>query len=292
MPDHPGEPPRVRTVGERIDARTRERRAAAESRARRRPVDPSPPGAAPPDLRTKARLLARIAVFGVFVLALYLVLHRLTYLIFAPELEVIRTILPAEGLSAGEPVTLGVVVRNRGPAAGASFVVAVTEDVETEGPTLQVPPRDSALIPVRVTLNSGVNSVSLVVFDGWRGVRELRAFRNLAVGVEPRSLDIEVAERATRGDSLRLAIPWSNPGMTRETVLPVVVFRSDGGGPPFDQEGPPFHMEPLESRTLEFSLDTWPLRAGKYLLEVYLEAPGRERVARGKSPHLVEVSEP
>ena len=291
MPDPSGDLPRVRTVGEKVEERTRRRRAADEGRAKRRRTD-SHPGAGPPTLLEGAGLLVRIAIFATLLLVGYLTLRQLTHSVFAPELEVIRPIVPEGGLRAGEPVTLGVVVRNRGPSPGASFVVAVTGDVETEGPTLDVPARDSAIIPVRVTLNSGMNGVSLVVFDGWRGVRQLQAFRNLSVGVEPRSLDLKVPERAARGDLLTVAFPWSNPGLMQETVEPVAVFRPEGGGAPLDQEGPTFQLGPGESRTLEFALDTWPLRAGRYVLEVYLEAPGRERVARGYSSQLLEVTEP
>ena len=180
---------------------------------------------------------------------------------------------------------------------GAFFVVPLGFSVGgafegPEGPTLDVPPRDTALIPVRVTLNSGTNAVSLVVFDGWRGVREVLAYRNLSVAVAPRSLDIEVPEQVARGQKLTLAIPWSNPGMSREMVVPVVVFRPQGGGPPDDQEGPTFELEPGESRTLDFDVDTWALRSGRYSLEVYLEAQGRERVARSLYPHSLEVTEP
>jgi hypothetical protein len=291
MPDPSREPPRVRTVGETVDARVRERRAADQRQSRRRgsdrhPRDPSF------DRRARAGLIGRFALFVGILLLAYILLRQLTYVVFAPELEVIRPIVPDGGLTAGEPVTLGVVVRNRGPLSGASFVVAVTGDVETEGPTLDVPPRDTAFIPVRVTLNSGTNAVSLVVFDGWRGVRELRAYRNLSVGVEPRSLDIQVTEQVARGQLLTLAIPWSNPGMSRETVVPVVVFRPEVGGAPQDQEGPTFQLEPGESRTLDFAVETWSLRAGRYTLEVYLETQGRERLARGISPHSLEVTEP
>jgi hypothetical protein len=216
----------------------------------------------------------------------------LTYIVFAPELEVVRPIVPEGGLNAGEPFTMGVVVRNRGPLSGASFVVAVSGDVETEGPTLDVPARDTALIPVRLTLNSGRNAVSLVVFDGWRGVRQLRAYRNLPVGVQPRSFDIEVPEQVVRGDLVSIAVPWSNLGMAAETVTPVLVLRPEGGGAPLDQEGPEFQLRAGEARTLEFTLDTWFLRAGRYSMEVFLEAPGRERVAQGSSPHSLEVMEP
>jgi hypothetical protein len=274
-----------------VDARIRGRRPVDPRRSLRRGGG-QPPSGSSFDLRARLGLVGRLVLFIGILLSVYILLRQLTYVVFAPELEALRPIVPDGGLAAGEPVTLGVVVRNRGPMSGASFVVAVVGDVETEGPTLDVPPRDTALIPVRVTLNSGTNAVSLVVFDGWRGVREVLAYRNLSVGVEPRSLDIEVPEQVARGQKLTLAIPWSNPGMSREMVVPVVVFRPQGGGPPEDQEGPTFQLEPGESRTLDFDVDTWTLRSGRYALEVYLEAQGRERLARSLSPHSLEVTEP
>ena len=282
----------VRTVGERVEQRIRQRREAAAKTPRRRRPDPSHPGALPPSLQDKVGLAGRIAAFGVAIVAGYILFRQLTYAIFAPELEVIRPIVPEAGITAGEPVTMGVLVRNGGPISGASFVVAVAGDVELEGPTLDVPAGDSALIPVRLSLNSGLNDVSLVVFDGWRGVRRLESYRNLSVTVKPRLFDVHVLEQAERGDALKVAVPWSNLGVSAETVTPVVVFRPVGGGAPLDEEGPAFELAPGEARTLEFEIDTWPLEAGRYSMDVFLEAPGRERVAQGRFPHSLEVTQP
>jgi hypothetical protein len=183
--------------------------------------------------------------------------------VFAPELEVIRPLLPEGGLTAGEPVTLGVVVRNRGPLAGASFVVAVSGDVEVEGPTLDVPARDSALIPVRLRLNSGTNPISLVVFDGWRGVRRLHSFRDLAVRVPVRTVEVELASsQVRRGDAVEFSLGWSNLGTASEVIVPVVVFREVGGGPPIVDQGPELSVAPGESLRLAHAVDSWPLRAG------------------------------
>jgi hypothetical protein len=201
--------------------------------------------------------------------------------------------LPEGGLSAGVPVTMGVVVRNRGPITGASFVVAVAGDVEVEGPTLDVPARDTALIPVRLTLNSGTTPVSLVVFNGWRGVRRLQAFRNIPVHVAVRTVALEVAPaRLGRGDQATLSWDWSNPGAAPELVTPIVVFRALEGGSPIIEEGQAIPLGPGEARTLALTVDSWPLRAGSYTVEVFLEAAGRGRVARGSSPEPLEVTEP
>jgi hypothetical protein len=282
---------RVRTVGEKVAERSRERRAAARDEARRRGDDPIHPSASPPTPHEAAQVAGRIAVFAIVVVLAFVMLRRITYVAFAPDLEVVRAVVPDTGIAAGAPVTMGVVVRNRGPQAGASFVVAVSGDTEVEGPTVTVPPRDSAWVPVHLTLDAGGNAVSLVVFDGWRGVRRLRSFRDLPVVVERRVFDVQAPDQAERGQSLKVSLSWSNLGVASARVVPVVVLRPIEGGYPLETKGPDFELAPAESRVLEFTLDSWVLRPGRYSMDVFLESPGRERVAQATSPRSLEVTE-
>jgi hypothetical protein len=282
---------RVRTVGERVAERTRERRAVARNTPDRRGQDASNPAALPPTPREGSALAGRILLFGVVVLLGFVLLRRTSYVVFAPELEVVRAVVPDSSIVAGEPVTMGVVVRNRGPQAGASFVVAVAGGTEVEGPTVTVPPGDTAWVPVHFTLDSGSSAVSLVVFDGWRGVRRLRSYRDLPVSVEPRLFEVQAPDQAQRGQWLKLSVPWSNLGVASARVVPVVVLRPMEGGFPLESQGPDFELAPAESRVLEFTLDSWVLRPGKYSMEVFLESPTRQRVARAGSSRALEVTE-
>jgi hypothetical protein len=240
------------------------------------------------------RLLSRLAAFLALVLLAYLIVAKASHLLFAPDLEVLRVHLPA-GVTAGESDTLGVVVHNRGSVTGAAFVVAVLADgFEVEGATLVVPPGDSLLVPVALKFEGGLNFVSLLAFDGWRGARRLETFRDLSVPVAPREIppeEVTLPARASRGDSLPVVVPWTNLGMTSETVVPVVVFRPENGGLPLDITGPAEVVAPGEEKTLAFALDSWPLAAGSYRVQIFLNSARGGRIARASAPLALEVSD-
>lgn len=241
------------------------------------------------------RILGRITVFLVLVGIVYWGVRTLSYVIFGPELEVVRGIAPDESLAAGAPVTLGVVVRNRGLMEGAAFVVAALgEGVEVEGPTLDVPAKDTALIPVRVTLPSGERELSLVVFDGWRGVRRLTTLRGIPVSVRPqeiRASDIAMPEVATRGEHITVSFPWTNLGRVEETLVPVVVFRPAGGGPPVAAEGKPLEVSPQRRADVRFTVDTWRLSPGRYSAQILVRSQAGHRVGRGSDRLVLNVRE-
>lgn len=241
------------------------------------------------------RIFGRILVFLVLVAVVYWGVRTLTYVVFGPELEVVRAITPESSLEAGTPVTLGVVVRNSGLMEGASFVVAALgEGVELEGPTLDVPAKDSALIPVRISLPSGERELSLVVFDGWRGVRRLTTLRGIAVSVRPQEIavsDVTMPQTATRGESVTVSFPWSNLGRVEETVVPVVVFRPMTGGPPVAAEGRPSQVSPQRQTSLTFAVDTWRLSPGRYSAQVLVQSQLGDRVGHGSDRLVLNVRE-
>lgn len=236
-------------------------------------------------------IVKRLLVFLILVVAVYLVLLRISHFAFAPRLEVLHPLTPPAMVVAGEPVSLGAVIRNDGRMEGAAFVTAVFRNgVEVEGPTVPVPAGDSTVVTVAVALGAGEHQVSLVAFDGWRGVRRLRVFQGLRVTVESRvmaSSDIRIPDRVSRGETMAVAFAWSNAGEIRQTVIPTVVFRPRDGGVPVAIEGPALEVEPLESRILDFEIDSWQLRPGHYLAEVQIHSP--DGGLRGETIDLLPV---
>jgi hypothetical protein len=239
-------------------------------------------------------IASRVAVFLVLVAGVYWVFWRSSYALFAPHLELVRAVIPSGIVSHDETHTLGVVVRNTGWSWGAAFVVAALgEGVEVEGPTVDVPARDSALVPVEVTLGPGDNTLSLVLFDGWRGVRRLHTYRGLHIRGGFRELEAEAItldESVVRGDTLEVAFEWSNPRRTPEMVIPIVVFRQESGTGGTPIEGPATRLEPGESGTLRFPVDTWMLQPGTYTAQISVMSDTRERIGYGSYPRPVTVS--
>ena len=180
-------------------------------------------------------LLLRLLVFVLLVGAVYWVFRQLTVLLFAPEIEVIGPVVPSRELSPASTVQLGVLVTNPKPMAGAAFVVATGDDgSQIEGPTVGVPPDDTTFVPVEVRLDREDQIVSLVVFDGWRGVRRLQTFPGLRLGVTESDVAVEyvqVPDTVRGGDTWELELLVRNHGTQAVIVRPKVAFQS---GP--DQE--------------------------------------------------------
>src|SRR5688572_19136670 len=158
----------TRTIGQKVRERARAQRAQVEAeeevkRKERTLNDPADLQSAPPGREEGLRIVGRMVVFFFLVLVVYAFFRQLTYIVFAPDLQVLRMIVPEGEVAPGDPVKVGVLLRNRGPLDGAAFVVAVVGDREIEGATLDVPGRDTASIPVELMLNSGTHLMSLVV---------------------------------------------------------------------------------------------------------------------------------
>lgn len=240
-------------------------------------------------------ILKRMFVALIAVALVYVIIWRGSYALFAPRMEAVRAVPPPERIAPGESVTLGAIVSNTGLSTGAAFVVATLGDgVEVEGSTVDVPAKDSTEVTVQLSLGAGGHPVTLVVFDSWRGVRRLDTFQDLYVQVGTQDLDrtrLVVPEQATRGETIDVAVPWSNRGQVGQQVTPVLVFRPQEGGLPVPAEGPTTELAPGQERTLRFGVDTWPLRPGRYLVDVLVRKSGGQIVGRGGEPLTVDVME-
>lgn len=269
-------------------------------------IHPSGDGAASPplpdpepragDLLTRIGIPGRLALLFVAVGIVYALFRGATYLLFAPTLEVQDLVLPPGPVASGEAATLGAVVRNTGAVPGAAFVVAALEGgLEVEGGTREVAPGDTALVTVEVTANSGHLPTTLSVFDGWRGVRPVHTFRSVPLEVLPREVagnQVRLADQALRGTPLSVELPWENPGPMSETVVPVVILRREGGGPPTAVEGPSFQLGPGARTVLAFTLDTWPLSPGGYGAEIHLVTGEGRRAGHVRDRLSLQILEP
>ncbi len=241
-------------------------------------------------------LIRRLVIFLILIFVVYLVIQRLSVLAFAPDLEVDHVVVPDGFAEAGTPVALGVVFRNNGRTRGTGFVVASLRDGSAiEGPTLDVPPRDTAFVPVRIPLDPGEHVLSLVAFDGWRGMRRLATYTGLVVQVGGAG-DVEITavrtpSAAFRGGTTSISVTLRNVGPVSERVVPDIVLRPEGAGLPHSIQGNETILEPGQRKTLEVSLDTWPLLPGSYLVEVFARSGLEERVGRYRSATPFVVAE-
>jgi hypothetical protein len=250
----------------------------------------------PGDLLTRIGIPGRLGLLFVAVAIVYALFRAGTHLLFAPTLEVQRLVLPPEPVSSGEAATLGAVVRNTGALPGAAFVVAALEGgLEVEGGTREVAPGDTALVTVEVTANSGHLPATLSVFDGWRGVRLVHTFRSVPLEVLPREVAgdrVRLAGQIRRGTPMSVELPWENPGPMSETVVPVVIFRREGGGPPTAVQGPAFEVVSGARTVLAFTVDTWPLSPGGHGAEVHLVTGEGRRAGHVRDRFSLQILEP
>ena len=241
------------------------------------------------------RLLRRFFFLVLTGFAVYLVIWRGSHFLFAPRAEAVRPLAPPGQVAPGTAVTLGAVVRNDGIVSGAAFVVAsLGPGREVEGPTVDVPGGDSAVVPVRMTLGPGRHAISLIVFDGWRGVRRLETFGDVPVTVGEELLgtdSVRVPERIVRGSDAAGDVQWANRSDVPRELRASAVFRPAGGGTPHVLEGSSVEVGPYQSATLEMPLDTWHLPPGSYDVDVQLYTREGQRIARSRETVVVEVVE-
>ena len=239
-------------------------------------------------------LVGRILVFLALITVVYWAFRQLTVLLFAPQIAVVRPILPSREISPGSEVQLGVMVVNQKATAGAAFVVAALGDGrQIEGPTVALPAHDTTLVPVAVPLDREDQMLSLVLFDSWRGVRRLQTFSGLRVGVAESDVALEYVappDSIRSGEGFALELLARNHNTEPVTVRPRVKLQSG----PFQEDrwiaGELMEIAAGDSARFTVTVEGDLLEPGTHFTQAVVETDDGTRRGGTRYPLLLVIS--
>jgi hypothetical protein len=271
-----------------------EARFQRERRASETPARPGPAvrWKAPAEMggERPARSLLRLVAFLGVLTAAYAGVRYLTDRLFAPRLSVLGPSVPAEAVTPGEPVTLGLNVRNERSRDGAAYAVLILPNgSEVEGPVVMVPGRDSVLVPVQAAFPPGDHTTSLLLFDAWRDNVEIAAAHGVRVRSGRTRVDVtSAAVSATPGDSVIVSFELANAAAWDSDVVPLVVFTPGPSGrlqreavPAVEVGLPVAHLSAGETLARRHTIEPGAVPPGRYLVAVLAVTPEGEPAGAG-----------
>jgi hypothetical protein len=232
------------------------------------------------------RALPRVFAFLVIIGGVYFALRFVTEVLFAPKLIALSPALPAETVTPGVPVTVGLYAKNERPRDGAAYAVLVFADgTEVEGPVVVVPGRDSVLVPVQATFTPGDHVTSLVLYDAWRENVEVGAVHGVLVQagaprVEVTSASLQPVARAA--DPIVVELQLSNLAEWSAAVTPLVVFTPGSGtGQAVEIELPRVDLTAGQTLPVRQTIAAGSVPPGRYLVSVVVVSASGERIGTG-----------
>jgi hypothetical protein len=231
------------------------------------------------------RSVFRVLLFLLIVLGLFFAVGGISELLFAPKLTLVGSAVPAGVSLPDVPVTVGVYARNERTREGAAYALLILQDgTEIEGPVVIVPPEDSVLVPVQVSLPAGDHVATLVLYDAWRENVEVAAVHGVLLRSGEPQVDVVSAALppvVQPGGAILVELTLANRAEWDATVAPLVVFTPEPGGEPLEASLGRVAVPGGQTLTTSRSIPPGSIPQGRYLVSVVNLTDAGERTGDG-----------